>query len=206
MTSPPPDKTEQPTGVACIILAAGESIRFGPENKLLAQLGGEVLILRTARQVLKSRCRHVSIVVQPDARAIANHLRGLDVAIQPNPAFRNGIGTSISVGIASLPESIGGAFILPGDMPNIEAGVIDRMIGCFERSGGEKVIVPITASNQQRNPLLWPRRYFPELTKLNANQGGKALIPKDPDQRIDVLVASEDFFRDIDTQQDLERL
>ncbi|MCH9806963.1 MAG: nucleotidyltransferase family protein [Alphaproteobacteria bacterium] len=196
--------------VACIVLAAGQSKRFGRANKLLAKIDGTSLIRATLDRVLASRCAHVSVIVQPHplSAELFRALAGLNVHIVENPRFTDGLGTSISAGAATLPQRIAGTFILPGDMPWVEAATLDAMISLFQRPStnhraADRVVVPLTADNRQRNPVLWPKRYFACLMELDADQGAKALIPREAQNRINYLVAVSRQFGDVDRPADL---
>lgn len=189
--------------IACIILAAGLSRRFGEADKLLVEVGGKPLIWHAARCALNSRCNSVVVVTKPDAARRISALDGLAVSFCPNTNYANGIGSSISAGIASLAADIDGALILPADMPWMESGLIDRLIAEFEGCGGKAVVYPTTATGEQRNPVLWPRSEFRSLLNLNADQGARGLIASRPVDRIEVKVANDAIFRDIDTPDDI---
>ncbi len=191
--------------IACVVLAAGRSKRFGRGNKLLAEIEGQPLIRKTVSGVLDSKCSHVCIVLQPACHRIQDALHGLQHTAVPNSSFKNGIGSSIAAGIRSLPGNIDGAFVLPGDMPWIDKTLIDPMIALFEEHGGKHLVVPMTAKSQQRNPVLWPKEYFNQLSNLNADQGAKSLIPSAPGLRIDYRVENSTYFDDIDELEDLDR-
>ena len=89
--------------VDCIVLAAGLSRRFGETDKLLVEVGGQPLIRRAATCALNTRCNRVVVVTGKDAAQISSALNGLAVTLCPNSAHTDGIGSSISAGIASLP-------------------------------------------------------------------------------------------------------
>lgn len=191
--------------VAAIVLAAGLSRRFGEQDKLLAMIDGEPLIRRAARLALRSHCKRVHVVTRLGAKELEAALLGLPVVRCANPDFAAGIGSSIAAGIASLPPDVAGALILPADMPWLDAALLDRLIASFETSGATAVTYPVTTTGAQRNPVIWPRSLFPALTELKADRGAKGLIPSTPGSRIEVEVAQEEVFRDIDAPEDLPR-
>ena len=189
--------------VACLVLAAGQSTRFGAANKLLAEIDGRPVIHHVVREALASRSTGVNVIIQPDSEPITSALAGLSVTHCVNRDFTSGIGSSIATGIRSLPRKITGALILPADMPWMRARVLDELIAAFENSGSGHVTIPITAAGEQRNPVLWPRSYFAALSKLQEDQGAKPLIPKDPDRCQKVIIGDERVFLDVDTPGDL---
>ncbi len=189
--------------VACIVLAAGQSTRFGAANKLLAEIDGRPVIHHVVSEALASRSTSVHVIIQPDSERITSALAGLPVTHCINRDFTCGIGTSIATGIRSLPHEITGALILPADMPWMRALVLDELIAAFENSGCRHVTIPITAAGEQRNPVLWPRNYFAALSKLHADQGAKPLIPKAHDRCQKVIIGDELVFLDVDRPSDL---
>jgi molybdenum cofactor cytidylyltransferase len=191
--------------VAAIVLAAGLSRRFGEQDKLLAKIDGEPLIRRAARLALRSRCERVHLVTRAGAHELEAALLGLPVVCCANPDFTSGIGSTIAVGIASLPSDVAGALILPADMPWMDAALLDRLIASFETTGATAVTYPVTTTGEQRNPVIWPRSFFPALRELTTDSGAKGLIPSTPGRRIEVEVAREEVFRDVDEPGDLPR-
>ena len=202
-------KTTNQAAIACIVLAAGLSRRFGSTDKLLAEIDGSPIIHRTVHSAcltdVQTGALKVYVVTPPKQTApkLGEALMALDVEIIENPNHKAGIGSSISAGIQRLPESVVGALILPGDMPFMTATVLTRLTRVFWTGGARRVIVPVTALGEQRNPVLWPRAWFPKLRRLNADKGAKSLIPGDPADRRDIVIEHEDVFRDIDRPMDL---
>lgn len=189
--------------VACVILAAGRSQRFGRSDKLNAVIEGETILRRTAVAACQSQCSQVIVVTQPRATALHRALSGLAVRFIENPDHLKGMSQSIKAGIAALPQSAAGAMILPGDMPWLTAGILDMLIDTFRRDAGQRVIVPVNAAGLQANPLIWPSVWFPQLMGISGDRGAKSLIPKDKSQRLEVVFSDEFAFRDVDEPGDL---
>ena len=189
--------------VACLILAAGQSARFGNTDKLLAEIDRRPLIRHAVDEALASRSRDVHVIVQPDSVLLDKALAGLPVTRCINRDFASGIGSSIAVGVRSLAQDVSGALILPADMPWMTAEVLDALITAFEFTGGSLVTLPITAEGEQRNPVLWPKSYFKELCGLHADHGAKHLIPTDPEKLQKIQILDEAGFQDVDTPDDL---
>ncbi len=189
--------------VACIILAAGQSARFGEVDKLLAEVNGRPIVRHAVDTALASLSRDVHVIVQPNSVFIDRALAGLPVIQCVNWDFANGIGRSIAIGIRSLAEDVSGALILPADMPWMRTEVLDQLITAFEDVKGTLVTLPITAAGEQRNPVLWPRSYFKELCDLRTDRGAKQLIPKELGKLQKIVIRDEAGFKDVDTPEDL---
>lgn len=189
--------------VAAILLAAGNSTRFGPENKLLAPLLNKPVLRWTAEALAQSRARPILAITGAGAREIASALDGLPVRTLPSPDPLRGMGRSIAAGIASLPEHADGALILPADMPLMTAAVIDTLLASFESTDGQSIVFPVDPRGAQRNPVIWPRAAFARLATLDGPAGGKSLIARSGLATLPVPFPDETPFADIDTRAGL---
>jgi molybdenum cofactor cytidylyltransferase len=109
------------TGIAAILLAAGNSRRFGAANKLLAQIDGQPLIRRVAEEIALRADVRVVVVTGYDRHSIERALSDLPLHFAHNVHWPTGMGSSIAVGIGALPPKIEGVMIVPGDMPFLTA-------------------------------------------------------------------------------------
>ncbi len=115
------------------------------------------------------------------------------------------MGGSIAGGIAALDAAIVGAMIVPGDMPRLTARVVSSLIETFERTGRDRVVYPTTATGAQRNPVLWPRRFFAALKTLPPGDGAKALLWQlSAADRVAVAIDDDEVFLDVDTAAELD--
>jgi molybdenum cofactor cytidylyltransferase len=205
MSKGPPPDSHGASAVAGILLAAGSSQRFGAGNKLLANVDGRPLIFCVASHLTRSRVHEVVVVTGPDRCEIEQALNGFKLRLVHNPDHQWGMGRSIAVGVASLRPATQGALICPGDMPEVSPALIDKLIGVFEQNGGETIVFPALSDGSQRNPVLWPRRFFSRLAGLRGPAGGKALLAELANEAVAVPVAKGREFIDIDTAEDLVR-
>ncbi len=97
-----------------------------------------------------------------------------------NPHFADGLGTSLKAGIAALPAEVDGAIVCLGDMPQVDAALIDRLIGAFDPDKGALVVVP-TIDGKRGNPVVWSRRFFPDLMAVEGDVGARHLIGRYPE-------------------------
>ena len=195
--------TEGNRKVAAIVLAAGRSTRMGGPNKLLAELDGRKLVRIAAEQALASKASEVVVVTGHQADLVEQALAGLKVKFVRNPDFAAGLASSVKAGIAAVGAEADGAVVCLGDMPLIEAGLIDRLIEAFAPDRGQLIVVPV-AEGRRGNPVLWSRRFFKELATLEGDIGARHLIAKHAEAVAEVPVEGEGAFLDIDTPQGLE--
>ncbi len=190
--------------LGAIVLAAGPSERFGTENKLLVDIGGDALIRVVVGAVIGAGIADVVAVTGCDEERIAAALEGLPVRYARNATWRSGMGTSIAAGIAALGKDTEGAFVVPGDMPRLTSDLLLRLAAAFEGSRRQAIVFPVNAAGEQRNPVLWPKRFFPELMTLSGPKGAKALLEARSDKCLAVSVEDPAILEDIDTQEDLQ--
>jgi molybdenum cofactor cytidylyltransferase len=200
VTRPQPREIAQPAGrhVAAIVLAAGRSTRMGGPNKLLAEVGGKTLVRIAAEQALASRARPVVVVTGHQRGEVEAALKGLPVTFAHNPDFAEGLSTSLKAGIAALPAEADGAIVCLGDMPQVDAALIERLIAAFDPEKGALVVVP-TIAGKRGNPVVWSRRFFADLARLEGDVGARHLIGSYPEAVVEVPMTGRGALVDVDT-------
>ena len=199
------DRPRAGVNIAAIVLAAGRSSRMAPHNKLLQAIDGAPMVRRVATVALASGARPVIAVTGYEAGPVAEALRGLGVSIVHNPSFAEGLSTSLQAGLRALPADCDGALICLGDMPGIEVGVLKALMAAFEASGRDAICVPMR-QGRQGNPVLWGASYFAEMMAIDGDRGAKPLIARHAARVIEVNVATDGIFEDVDALADLARL
>ncbi|MEW5421205.1 NTP transferase domain-containing protein [Amorphus sp. 3PC139-8] len=189
--------------VAAVVLAAGRSSRMG-SPKMLATLEGIPLVRRVAEAAQASRADRVVVVTGNAGEEVAATLDGLDVARVHNRDFADGLSTSLKAGLAALPDEIEAAIVLLGDMPMIEPAMIDRLIDAFDPETGALIVVP-THDGRRGNPVLWSRRFFPELMAVTGDKGGREVLEGYPDAIVEVELGQAAAL-DVDTPETLAEI
>ena len=115
---------------------------MGAINKLIAEIGGKPLVRIAAEQALASRAKPVIVVTGHERERVEAALAGLPVRFVHNPDYAEGLGTSLKAGIAAVPADADGAIVCLGDMPQVDAGLIDKLIAAFDPERGALVVVP----------------------------------------------------------------
>jgi molybdenum cofactor cytidylyltransferase len=207
VTRPQPREEPAPDGrrIAAVILAAGRSTRMGGPNKLLAEIGGKPLVRIAAEQALASRARPVIVVTGHQRDKVETALEGLKVERVHNPNFADGLSTSVRAGLDAVPAEVDGAVICLGDMPQVRAELIDRLIAAFDPERGALVVVP-TIEGKRGNPVVWSRRFFPELTGLEGDVGARHLIGRYTEAVVEVPLADKAALIDVDTPEALSKV
>jgi molybdenum cofactor cytidylyltransferase len=184
--------------VGAIVLAAGRSTRMGGPNKLLEKISGKPLVRIAAEEALASRAGPVVVVTGHERAKVEAALAGLDVRLVHNPDYADGLSTSVKAGLAALPPEAEAAIVCLGDMPQVTSALIDRLIAAFDPERNALVVLP-TFSGKRGNPVLWSRRFFPDLMALEGDVGARHLIGAYQEVVAEVPVEDAAVMVDIDT-------
>ncbi len=183
-----------------ILLAAGQSKRFGYKNKLLAIINGKPIInhiLDTLFEIFDPS--ELIVIVGYEHKIIKNLIFNKDIKILENINYKKGIGTSIALGINNLDIDIDGVMIIPADMPYINSKDLINLEKKFMELNCVKVVMP-EHNYRIGNPVILPRNYFKTLKSLKDDFGARSLIRKE-----DIITFKTEFgtIFDIDTKEEL---
>lgn len=187
------------TGI--IVLAAGESKRFGGA-KQLAEWNGEPLLRRAAETAIRSKLGPVNVVLGAVDEPCREILQGLDVSIVHNPRWKEGMGGSIVAGLKPwVGKPLDGIIIMLADQP----GVTPQFLRALEATASNPLVQerPIVASHyagQLGVPAWFSPKRFSKLLMLEGEKGAKSLIRSEPQVHwLNAPAAAHD----IDTPTDL---
>jgi CTP:molybdopterin cytidylyltransferase MocA len=184
--------------VAAVILAAGESRRFG-RPKQLAMVDGLTLLEHAIATTVVGNLRPVVAVVpvwlSRPARFDGDWLRWIR-----NPYPERGMSHSLRLGLEALDEEAEAAVILLGDQPR----VAPEMIAALLAARGEQPIVATEAGGALAPPVLIERSQFALAGTLTGDQGLREVLRRSPELVRAVAVTEHPI--DVDTPADLDRL
>ncbi len=186
--------------VGAVVLAAGGSSRLGRPKQLLVH-EGRTLVRRAAEAAVAAGCEPVVVVLGAHGEAVAAELTGLPVRTVDNPEWQLGMGRSLRVGVRALPE-VEAVLVLLCDQLRVDAAHLRVLVDTFARTHA-----PIVASGYEGArgvPALFSRALLPELEALEADQGARKVIVRDPSRVVEVPLAGGG--EDVDTAADLSRL
>jgi molybdenum cofactor cytidylyltransferase len=205
-TRPQPRQGTTPVAQECrvgaVVLAAGRSTRMGARNKLLQPIAGVPVVRHTVAAVLASQARPVVVVTGHQQAEVAAALAGLDVVLVHNPDFASGMASSLAKGVAELDGEADGALVVLADMPRVTAGHLDALMTSFAGAPEQSICVP-THGGEPGNPVLWGAAHFAELMALSGDRGGKSLLTKHATDVVNVELATDAIFIDVDTPEAL---
>jgi CTP:molybdopterin cytidylyltransferase MocA len=187
--------------IAGILLAAGAATRMG-RNKLLLELEGEPLLRRAARRALEAGLEPVLVVLGHEAERARAALGGLACLALVNPAWADGMNTSLSAGVLEVPAAAEAAVALLADMPFVEAAMIRAVVARWRETGA-----PLVASRYgaaMAPPTLYARELLPLLTGGTGEGRGRAVVQSQL-ERAAIVDWPAEALADLDVAEDLER-
>ena len=190
--------------IAAVVLAAGESSRLGRPKQLVA-FGGRSLLRGAAEAAFGAGCTPVVIVLGAQAEQVRQEVASPEFRAVVNPAWREGMSTSIRAGIAELDAVAEGieAVVLAGcDQPDLSADVLRRLIEAYRgRQDLTATMAACAYDGVLGVPALFAREEFGRLVALEGDRGARDLL-RDRAERV-VRVSWPQGARDVDTPEDL---
>ncbi|MFA9461707.1 nucleotidyltransferase family protein [Thiohalorhabdus sp. Cl-TMA] len=181
-----------------LLLAGGSGHRFGGQ-KLLARLpGGEPVVVAAAR-ALQAGADRVLAVTRPGERELAAVLERAGVAVAPSTKCAEGMGASLSAGVAAA-HGADGWLVALGDMPWVRDGTVVRVARCLRE--GAAIAVPEHVG-RGGHPVGFSRAYGPVLERLGGDRGGRDVLRAACDRIVRVPVDDSGILRDVDRPEDL---
>ena len=201
-----PTQAPKQRTVAAVVLAAGKSTRMAPYNKLLvADRAGKTMITRVIDNLLSSAARPIIVVTGHRAEEIRAALAGRPVTFVHAPEYESGLSASLKVGISAVPAASSAAIVCLGDMPLVTGRIIDGLTAAYDADEGRTIVVP-THQGKPGNPVLWDRRYFPEILALSGDSGARMLVGRHMEHVAEVEIGEDSVLRDFDTVESLASL
>ena len=192
--------------IAAVVLAAGRSRRMAPHNKLLiTDKAGKPMIARVVDNVLSSGARPILVVLGHQSEHIETALAGKPVRFIHAADYAEGLAASLKAGIAAVPEDCAAAVVCLGDMPLVTGRMIDRLVSAYDPEEGRQIVLP-TFRGKQGNPMLWDRRFFPEILQISGDSGARFLTGKYAEVLAEIEMGDDAVLRDFDTTDALATL
>ncbi len=193
--------------VSGVILAAGESSRYGSPKQLLGWKG-EPFVRAVAHRALEAQLSPVVVVSGANAEQVESTVMDLNVQIVRNNEWKSGQASSIRAGISSLatqPQragAVGACIFLLVDQPQLTTSILQALIE-KHAEGLASVVAPLVL-DRRANPVLFDRRTFSDLLSLEGDVGGRAIFHK---HRVEYLPWHDDrLLLDVDTPEHYQRL
>jgi molybdenum cofactor cytidylyltransferase len=192
---------------SAVILAAGLGTRMhGAQPKLLLPWrGGKPIVWHAAHNALELGPLEVIVVVRPDLLELEDAVADLPVRCVPNPRYREGMASSLGVGLEAVSERAEGMLLFLGDEPEVPPQLVGRLVDAFKRE--RKPFTVPRYGEQIGPPTLFSRAAFPLLRSpetVQGDVGARLLIARNPEMVTYVQFAEGDRPRDVDTREEYE--
>ena len=179
------------SGLALVLLAGGQSSRFGGA-KLIAQLAGQPVACHAATMLAALPFAHRFAVIGPDVPDLAA-LGYTAIALDPPSAPQ---ARSVALGVAAAQAAGARAVLIAlADMPLVPADHIRALVAGFDGD-----CIGTNAGGVTMPPTIFGSPHFAALTRLTGDRGGAMRLAGAPLVALDPALAL-----DIDRPEDLAR-
>lgn len=189
---------------AIIILAAGASTRMKQPKQLL-HFKEKSLIQQAIDTALATDTEQVILVLGANAETILAETNTAGVEVIVNGKWKEGMASSVRLGISTLQQNfpnIDSATIMLCDQPFVTSDLLNQLANTQEQS--DKKIAASHYKNTAGVPVVFDKSLFPELLKLEGQEGAKKLLSVFSDEVVTVPFAEGEI--DIDTEEDYQQL
>jgi molybdenum cofactor cytidylyltransferase len=206
--------------IVALVLAAGLATRFrgrqaeagaqvgvspppATESKVLVPVGGIPIVRHVVARLQRVPVARIIVVAGEDAEAVAAVL-GTAATVATNPRPRDGLASSLAVGIDALPAECSAVVVALGDQPLIDPAVVRTLLATWESSNAAAV-VPRYRDAEWGHPLVIDLSLRDRLRALRGDAGARGLLQSLGDRLVRLPVDASAPV-DVDTPADLDRI
>lgn len=187
--------------INAIVLAAGESKRFG-SHKLMQSYKGQTVIEHLLNKLEQVSFDEVYVIASKITKEIvSNRAYAFKMVLNMNP--EEGISSSIRLGLEASTDCAAYCFIV-ADQIALEACTLEAMVKRYKQN--PEGILCAAFKEQLGNPVIFNQKYKKELMQLEGDVGGKKVLKAHLEEVMLFEVEHEKELIDIDTQKDWNRL
>ncbi|WGD39850.1 nucleotidyltransferase family protein [Streptomyces cathayae] len=197
-----------PERVVGLLLAAGGGRRLGGRPKALLTYRGRPLVEHAVRSLREGGCERVHVVLGAGADEVRARAALPDCVLVDNPAWEQGMGSSLRAGLTSLTGTDArAALVLLVDQPGIGPGAVARVLGARAAREPRDSLASATYAGVRGHPVLFGAAHWAGVAASATGDRGARSYLKEHADRI-TLVECGDVAEpyDIDTEEDLTRL
>lgn len=187
---------------AILLLAAGSANRM-KKTKQLLPYKNTTLLNWAIQQAFQTKVSAVFCVLGANKNNIEKEITPNTVQVIYNPNYKNGLSSSISVGIQHLQKlNFTNVLIMLADQPTVTSNFLNKLL-----EASKKNTTKIIATEYKKNlgvPAVFPKSYFNELLGLKGDKGAKVILLQQ--QNSVIKITPEQPIIDIDTNEDYQAL
>jgi molybdenum cofactor cytidylyltransferase len=186
---------------SAIILAGGESERFG-QNKLLLPLNGKTVLENTVDRFSDGSIQEVLVVVGRLAGDYQKTIGIKKIKWIFNPDCSTGMSSSVRAGIRCLSPDCDAVFFTPADIPTFRRDTVTAMMHRFV---SDRIVIP-EYHGHKGHPVLLDKSIAQECLTLPSEKVLYDVIHNRENSVARLAVEDEGILIDIDTMEDYERI
>jgi len=188
--------------ISAIVLAAGTSSRMGSPKPLL-MVGGRTLLEHVLETVRDAHVDDIVVVLGHEASRVRSQVSFDGARSVVNPAYADGMSSSIRAGVQAADARSDGFLIVLGDQPFVDPATIDALMA--RRNGSNaKILIP-TYEGRRGNPVLLDRSLSEEVHSITGDQGCRAIFGRHTQGILEVPVDDPGILVDLDTPEQIAR-
>ena len=165
--------------------------------------GDSTILEQAVDNLVHSEVDELIVVLGYRAQELMVKVANRPVKIAINPAYEQGMSTSIIAGLHMVDKKARAVMLALGDQPVIGSKIIDKLIAEFYKHN-KGIVVP-TYRGKHGHPVIFAAKYRPELSTLKGDTGAKKIVEAHPEDALEIEVSSESILLDINTENDYRR-
>ena len=179
-----------------VVLAAGASRRLGNSKQLLA-INGQSLVYRAAKTASELaalfQLNQPLVIVGKDQKEVRLQITNLPVRGVYNPRWQDGMGFSIATAVENLNADGSAVLLLTCDQVLLTTAALKPLLQKWQAN--PEHIIASTYSGITGIPVIFPKRFFPDLVDLNSDKGAREVLQKYQHKVIefDLPIAAQDL-------------
>ena len=160
--------------IGVVVLAAGEAKRMGMVKQILP-IYEKPILNYIIDQLLDTHLHPLTVVVGANKEKVVPVLKDIPIGIIDNPDWKNGIGSSMRMGLIGsyiITKGIEGLIFIPSDMPHITSKGLLSLVKAAENSPDSNIIF----SENDGFPILVKLPLFETLLELKDEDALRELL------------------------------
>ena len=190
--------------VTCILLAAGESRRFG-SPKALAQIKGQTLIAALTQRLIAAGAGKIVVVLGADSEQIQPRIpQNPCLAVVLNKDHLEGQTSSFKAGLEAVPQETRGVMLLPIDVPFVKKETLEALIATFMEK--QPLILMPTFEGNFGHPPIFSSKLIPEFKELKNSDPLNTVQRHHADRILEIPVTDEGIRASFNTPEEFAKI
>ena len=199
--------------ISSILLAAGQSLRMKGENKLIKEIDGTPVIKYAVKNLLSSTVNEIIIVLGYEENLIKKII-GVNKKVKfvYNKNFKEGVASSIKIGLDNISIKSEAFFICLGDMPNVNQNIYNKLIKSrlkynkkLKPKYRKEIIIP-TFEGKNGNPVLFSKYIKDKMMLIGHDLDTHKIIQLNKEKVLNVPFSNDGVLLDFNTVENFNSL